>query len=157
MRDIDDDASALFATVPEVAFVTDYPGLDDEPFATFVRNGAAFIADSDGVHAGYALVGQVDEDGHVFQVSVRMAQQRKGVGRLLVDQCGEWARRRQFAALTLTTFRDAPWNAPAYIRMGFEIWPVDLLGPQLAAILDHEREIGLFRAPRVAMRRAQSR
>ena len=29
----------------------------------------------------------------------------------------QWARRQGHAAVTLTTFRDLPWNAPAYLRL----------------------------------------
>jgi hypothetical protein len=54
-------------------------------------------------------------------------------------------------AVTLTTFRDVPWNAPFYARLGFRV--IEALSPGLQAIRDHERDIGddAF-GSRVAMR-----
>ena len=43
-------------------------------------------------------------------------------------------------AVTLTTFRDVPWNAPFYARLGFRV--IEALSPGLQAIRDHERDIG---------------
>jgi hypothetical protein len=42
--------------------------------------------------------------------------------------------------VTLTTFRDVPWNAPFYRRLGFEV--VDELPSGLAAIRAHEAMAG---------------
>ena len=55
------------------------------------------------------------------------------------------------AAVTLTSFRDVPWNAPFYQRVGFEV--VDDPPPGLAAVRAAERAEGFDRfGPRVAMR-----
>jgi hypothetical protein len=54
--------------------------------------------------------------------------------------------------MTLTTFRDVPWNAPFYARRGF----AEVLDPSpgLAAVRDRERSLGLDAAgPRIVMRR----
>ena len=62
-----------------------------------------------------------------------------------------WARASGLAAVTLTTFRDVPWNAPFYRRVGFEV--VDDPTPGLAAVRAAERAEGLDGfGPRVAMR-----
>jgi hypothetical protein len=55
--------------------------------------------------------------------------------------------------MTLTTFRDVPWNGPYYAALGFEV--IDDLSPELAAMREHERAIGDDDfGPRVAMRLA---
>ena len=41
------------------------------------------------------------------------------MGRALVAAVIEQARAMQLNSVTLTTFRDLPWNAPFYQRMGF--------------------------------------
>jgi hypothetical protein len=54
--------------------------------------------------------------------------------------------------VTLTTFRDVPWNGPFYAGLGFRA--VDELTPGLAAVRDHEKAIGDDDfGPRIAMRK----
>lgn len=61
-------------------------------------------------------------------------------------------------ALTLTTFRDVPWNAPYYARRcGFHIVDDATCGSGLQAIREHETAHGLDRWPRVCMRRYLTR
>jgi hypothetical protein len=55
--------------------------------------------------------------------------------------------------LVLTTFRDVPWNARYYQRLGFVILTDDEVTPGLQAIREHQAAIGLDRWPRVCMRR----
>ena len=43
-------------------------------------------------------------------------------------------------AVTLTTFRDVPWNAPYYERLGFRTLAADEITPGLAAIRAHEAD-----------------
>ena len=63
-----------------------------------------------------------------------------------------WARSHGYGAVTLTTYRDVPWNAPFYERLGFSV--LDELTPELAWIRDHEKAIGDDDfGPRLAMRR----
>ena len=69
----------------------------------------------------------------------------------LVEGTCDWARSGHFGAITLTTFRDVPWNGPFYESLGFVA--MDTLTPELSAIREHERSIGDDDfGPRVAMR-----
>ncbi|CPQ40710.1 acetyltransferase [Bordetella pertussis] len=56
-------------------------------------------------------------------------------------------------AITLTTFRDLPWNQPFYARLGFATLQADGLNVRLQAILAREASLGLPAARRCAMRR----
>jgi predicted N-acetyltransferase YhbS len=76
----------------------------------------------------------------------------RGLGRALVVEVAEWARREGFPSVTLTTFRHLPWNGPFYARQGFSELAAAELGPELRAALDEEVEHGLDPAKRVAMR-----
>jgi hypothetical protein len=71
-------------------------------------------------------------------------------GRLLA--AGEQlARARGHCRMTLTTFRDVPWNGPYYARLGWSALPEAGLPPELAAARQHERDLGLDQWPRQAM------
>lgn len=58
-----------------------------------------------------------------------------------------------YAALTLTTYANVPWNAPYYERLGFRIMTVDQITEGLRRIREHEQARGLAKWPRVTMRR----
>jgi len=58
-----------------------------------------------------------------------------------------------FESVTLTTFRDVPWNMPFYERLGFEVVPTPALSPALRAVVDDETRRGLDPIRRVVMRR----
>ena len=55
-------------------------------------------------------------------------------------------------AVTLTTFRDVPWNAPYYERCGFRTLTEAELTPELAEVRARESEHGLDPETRVCMR-----
>ena len=89
---------------------------------------------------GFICLEVVDGAAHVDQVSVLPAHGRRGIGRALLETAIGWAASSGYDQLTLTTFRDVPWNAPFYRTLGFE--EVTDPGPELAAIRAHERAIG---------------
>jgi hypothetical protein len=53
--------------------------------------------------------------------------------------------------MTLTTFRDVPWNGPYYTRLGWSTLHAADLPPELAAARKQERDLGLDEWPRQAM------
>lgn len=111
------------------------------------------VAPAGGPPAGYALVDDVDGQAHVEQVSVDPAWSRRGLGRMLLDHVAAVARGEGRATVTLTTFRDVPWNAPYYARCGFRALAHDELGPEPRAVWDAEAAHGLDPEARVCMRR----
>jgi GNAT superfamily N-acetyltransferase len=113
-----------------------------------------------GVPAAYVIVDVLDRPGpgpggaaHVEQVSVDPAYAGRGWGRRLLDHVADNARRHGLVAVTLTTFRDVPWNAPYYERCGFRALSEDELGPDLRRLRAAEAAHGLDPALRVCMRR----
>ncbi|WP_049573891.1 GNAT family N-acetyltransferase [Nonomuraea sp. SBT364] len=100
---------------------------------------------------GFALVGQVDGGLHLEQLAVRPDRMRRGIGGRLVAAVLDHARATGAPAVTLTTFRDVPWNAPWYERHGFRVLPAGDWGPELRALVEHERGLGIEVAPRVVM------
>lgn len=113
---------------------------------------AAVVLVSGRPPVGFACVEVVDGLAHIWQLSVHPAAGRQGRGRALLQAACDWAASKGCPAVTLTTFRDVPWNAPFYRRMGFRV--IEDLSPGLQAIREHEREIGDDDfGPRVTMRR----
>ncbi|NRQ33609.1 GNAT family N-acetyltransferase [Nonomuraea sp. NN258] len=102
--------------------------------------------------AGFALIGWVDGNVHLEQLAVRPTDMRRGIGGQLITAVLDHARACGAPAVTLTTFRDVPWNAPWYARHGFTVLPEAEWGPELRALVAHERELGIEVAPRVVMR-----
>ncbi len=134
---------------------------EDEPpsielLEAAIEDGRLWVAEIDlEPVAGYAMAVMLDGAPHLEQVSVSPAHQRRGVGRALVNEGADWARRLGADSITLTTFRDVPWNGPLYERLGFVAIDDAELTPGLRRVREHERELGLDDAgPRVAMRRA---
>ena len=125
-----------------------------EPLAASLRLGRVLVAeDADGV-AGFAQWDLVDSALHLGQLSVDPARQRRGLGRTLMDRTLGVARGLFAPAVTLTTFRDVPWNAPFYRALGFLAIEDVRLAPGLAAIRASERARGLDAiGPRLAMMR----
>ena len=77
--------------------------------------------DADDRPVAYLISAVVDGCAHVEQVSVAPAHARRGLGAALIDHLAAVAAAEGRPAVTLTTFRDVPWNAPYYERLGFRV------------------------------------
>lgn len=80
---------------------------------------------------------------HLWELDVRRELQGRGIGRLLIAAVADGARERGLPGVTLTTFRDIPWNAPFYARVGFRLLAPTELNPRLREILAREAERGM--------------
>ena len=65
-----------------------------------------------------------------------------------------WARDRGYAEITLTTYRDIPWNGPFYASLGFKVLSAAELTPGLQERVKAEAGRGLNPERRVVMRKA---
>jgi GNAT superfamily N-acetyltransferase len=115
---------------------------DHRPFAV---QGLVWVAEEAGRLIGFATCEAFEHE---------LEAQGKGAGRALIAAVEEEARTRGLPAVTLTTFRDIPWNAPFYARCGFVELSDENLGPFLTLVREKEVEIGLDVANRCAMRLA---
>lgn len=100
---------------------------------------------------GFALVELLEGLVHLEELDVLPAYGRRGIGTKLVRSICDWAT-RQNLPVTLTTFRDIPWNAPFYARCGFEILAEDELSPALQARVAEEIAHGWPADLRVVMK-----
>jgi GNAT superfamily N-acetyltransferase len=154
LREIERDAGRAFAAIGEPGVATDEPPTVAE-LERFRAEGRAWVAVDDGDRpVAYLLSAVVDGCAHVEQVSVASTHARRGLGAALIDHLAAIAAADGLRALTLTTFRDVPWNAPYYRRLGFAVVEPADYGPQLAALVARESASVPSEAPRVAMRRA---
>jgi len=69
---------------------------------------------------------------HIDELDVQDGEHGKGLGKRLLRHALAFARANGLARLSLTTFRNIPWNAPYYARFGFREWdraeaPADIL------------------------------
>jgi ribosomal protein S18 acetylase RimI-like enzyme len=149
LQDIDHAAAEQFRSVG-IPAIADLGPYSDEEMTNFVRAGLAWVApDENDVPVGYLVAKIVDGCLYIAEVNVHPRGARQGLGRQLIDH----AATGEYPALILTTFRDVPWNAPYYQRLGFVILAGDEVTPGLRAIREYQATIGLDRWPRVCMRR----
>jgi GNAT superfamily N-acetyltransferase len=153
MQEIERAAGAVFAEIDMRKIADDEP-LSLAELAGYQRAGRAWIADDGaGRPVAYLIADLVDGNVHIEQVSVHPVAARQGIGRRLLEHAAAYAAARGTSALTLTTFAEVPWNAPYYARCGFRVIPDSDLSPGLNDIRSREVAHGLYRWPRVTMRR----
>jgi GNAT superfamily N-acetyltransferase len=153
LRSIERDASRAFAAIGMAEIAADEP-LSVPELEAFRADGRAWVAvDWRQRPIAYLLSSIVDGCAHIEQVSVAPAHARRRLGAALIERIAETARAEGRPALTLTTFRDVPWNAPYYERLGFVAADPADQGPELTALVERESATIPCDAPRVAMRR----
>ena len=120
MIEIDQAAGQLFAPT---GLMTDEALLDHVPPAVFEQ--AVDVGDVYKVHealgspVGFTLVSHRGGTLYLDQISVHPDHGRQGLGTLLVQHVFQLARQRKLRQITLSTFRDVPWNGPFYRKLGF--------------------------------------
>jgi GNAT superfamily N-acetyltransferase len=135
-------------------YAADLPAQSLEQLHEHQRKGNVWVAVSkDGIVAAFALCKPVDGDLFIVEADVHPAHARQGLGAALFGLLEHLARAEGYPALLLTTFRDIPWNAPYYERLGFRLLRNDELGPGLRAVRAEETQLGLPPDSRVCMRR----
>jgi GNAT superfamily N-acetyltransferase len=150
LQEIERRAGERFRAIgmPEIA--DDEPCSEDELAAAHLLLVAT---DEGGTAIGYALAGLVDDHAHLEQLSVDPDRGGQGFGTALIDAVVDWARARGDAEVTLTTFRDVPFNAPLYAKRGFTVLDEAQWTDGLRAVVAREAAHGLDVNQRVVMRR----
>lgn len=152
LADIERSAGNLFRTVG-LAEVADAEPASLEFVSSVAAAGGAFVATVDDAPVGFVLVGFLDRAAHIYELSVAEAHGRKGHGRRLMAEACRFAAGEGAPAVTLSTFRDLPWNGPFYERLGFHYLARGEWTPALHMLHHREIEIGLPVARRAFMRK----
>ncbi len=133
--------------------VTEAELFDRRELGEALADGWLWVAtDEADAPVGFALGERLDENAHLEELSVHPDHGRRGLGRAMLAALVDRARREGLPAVTLTTYRDVPWNGPFYARLGFRPLADGEIGPELRARIRHEDEEGLPSALRLAMR-----
>ena len=90
---------------------------------------------------------------HLAELDVLPAHGRRGIGTALVRTVEDWADSGEYSEITLTTYRDLPWNAPFYARLGFVIVPETEWDADMRSRFEQEAGLESERVRRVVMRK----
>lgn len=152
LPEIERRASALFRDTKH-AFLADAEPTPLHIFTAQQQQGLVWVATLGGQPpAGFALARILDGAIYLQEMDVDPQHARRGLGKRLVQAVCEGARRAGYPAVTLSTFRDLPWNAPFYEKLGFRVLAEAELRAGLQTVRQQETQIGFPRAERVCMR-----
>lgn len=150
---IENRAAELFRAhgYPSVA---DHPFPDVAAFREMLAGHEAWVAVAGTADlAGYAVAGPLGRYLHLRELSVDPTYGRRGMGTALVRHVLAKAREGGHSGVTLTTFRDVPFNAPFYSRLGFEELPLESADEALRATFLQEVPEGIDASERLLMLR----
>lgn len=134
---------------------TPYSAMADAPLASTHLNldheHVWVVVDEIDQPIGFAIAHLLEEAVHLHELDVHPHYARQGLGRRLIVTIADWAQTQGVRALTLTTFRDVPWNGLYYARLGFRTLEVTTLSPVLQSVWQAEATAGLPMAHRICM------
>jgi ribosomal protein S18 acetylase RimI-like enzyme len=102
---------------------------------------------------GFVMFRLLEQSFYIEQIDVAPAFERQRIGATLIDAVAHRARDAGLVRLTLSTFREIPWNAPYYRRLGFVDLDDKTLDPVLAQVRREHLARGLDESARVFMAR----
>ncbi|MEO0883157.1 MAG: GNAT family N-acetyltransferase [Pseudomonadota bacterium] len=117
-------ASELFrptGLIPDMAIIPESVPADE--LSQAIENGMIIVVTDDQGPVGFAMSQIMGDVLYLDQVSVDPSHGRKGLGRLLMLHVFALAEDHKLSAVTLSTFRDLPWNGPFYRSLGFKEIP----------------------------------
>ena len=158
MRDfgaIEREAGTLFDDWFEQTGLTEGVLADVTPVNTLEeaqRSGRLWVASAaEDVVVGFALALRLGGLAHLDELDVLPSHGHHGVGSALLRAVCSWAAQSEYPAVTLSTFRDVPWNAPFYERRGFTVGNPSKLLQDHVRLVESERQRGLRTDRRVLM------
>jgi GNAT superfamily N-acetyltransferase len=123
---VERSAASVFRSVG-LGWLADGDTMEACVLTQLCRDETLWVAADDGDQpVGFLAAHELDRCFYIAEVSVLPSRQRQGLGARLIDAAILHARRAGLSAVTLTTYRDLPWNGPFYARLGFvEINPLE--------------------------------
>ena len=143
-------AGERFRESPDLAWLADGEVISAEQHLEYAERGLSWLALANSQPVGFILAEAHPSSLFIVELSVDLDWQGKGIGRQLIACVADHARTLGLASLTLTTFRDVPWNAPFYAKLGFE--KMKTLTPELRQKREEETAHGFAYETRCAMR-----
>ena len=154
LTELEQSAGLAFRADAEIAWVADGHNLSPERYREIINDGWSWVAEGEhGELIAFIAATREGDDLHIWEFDVRLDCQRRGIGRRLLQRLIAEATAAGISSITLTTFRDVPWNGPFYLSMGFEALASEKLDARLSELLAAEIDQGLPAARRCAMRK----
>jgi predicted N-acetyltransferase YhbS len=128
----------------------------DEPspaavLAARIGTGGLIVAVDGDDLVGFVMFRTVEDHAYVEQIDVLPTHEGQRIGAALLDVVSGRARATGLKGLSLSTFRDVPWNAPYYRWLGFVDVADEALTPGMRAIREEHLARGLDEDARVFM------
>lgn len=125
LRDIEVSAARRFAGMGLIHDEHLDNHMCPERLRDLISKGQVWVACEDDKPVGFVVASTIQSGCLLEELDVLEAHGGKGLGRKLVEEVLNWARSNGFNTVILSTFRNVPWNAPFYSKLGFEIVPED--------------------------------
>ncbi|AKT44024.1 GNAT family N-acetyltransferase [Chondromyces crocatus] len=151
LPEVERDAGARFRDVglPRIAEAA------PTPIAQLERargTGLLWIAaDESDMPVGFVMSSRVPSWIYLAEIAVITRASGHGIGRSLIDEVKATATREGLLGVVLRTYAQVPWNAPYYVRLGFEELAEALVPEALIDIPQREPELGLDPKARLFM------
>ena len=151
LNTIEEAASKLFANT-KFALEIDQDSLPIDLLREQQAKDLVWVAvDERDNPVGFAVVMVMSDRIHLHELSVDPEHGRKGLGTRLIETIIQFAKSSGFAGVTLSTFRDIPWNALFYKKLGFREMKESEIGINLQNIRTEEAQNGLPISERILM------
>ena len=153
IRAIEFEAGERFISVG-MAGIADAPPMELELVRGKIDAQQIIVAvETDGTCVGFVMFEPQPARIYVQELDVLSSYAGQRIGAALIEQVAQLARAQQITQLILSTFREVPWNAPYYRRLGFHDIAEADLDAALIARRDAHIARGLDESKRVFMRR----
>lgn len=113
-------AAQRFLAIPELAILAHSEVTDSQLHEQcIIQRLSWLVEDARGSVLGFCYAQELADSLYLAEISSHPAARGMGVGHMLVAHTRKIAADRGLPGVTLTTYRDIPWNAPWYQRQGF--------------------------------------
>lgn len=149
---IERSAGAAFLSIAGLEWIAGDQVMSAAAHQAHIAQGTVWVAIAAGRRIGFVTTALHEDSLHIVELSVADGHQGKGIGRRLLETARDHAAAQGLQDITLTTFRDLPFNERFYHKLGYRTLAATELPQRLADILQTEIENGLPGDRRCAMR-----
>ena len=153
VRAIEYEAAQRFATVG-LTGIADARPMNVDFVRRKIEASEIIVAVNDtGNCVAFVMFARLATRFYIEELDVLTTWAGRRIGARLIDEVAVLARQAGVPQLVLSTFRDVPWNAPYYRRLGFSVIESECLDAKLRAIRAAHVARGLDETKRVFMYR----
>jgi N-acetylglutamate synthase-like GNAT family acetyltransferase len=131
------EARLRYRGFPSLAHIAETPALSPARLEA-CRVVVALDSESQKI-LGFVAMRVLDELLYLDNISVESSASGVGIGATLLSAVIEHAKRLGIRAVSLTTFREPPWNGPWFRKHGFLTMPAACIGEGLKQVMARQR------------------